>query len=216
MIGDQHVLAEDLLFQGGTRVLVDGPGEPQVPGFLAGQLPGDDAPDPGIAGYLGDLRFYFGAGPPGLAALKGGGQLPELPGGLGQRGAVEAGQYCRPLITFLYRLATNLGHRPNQRPSQAPETMCHQDRRVNSHRGQQPETHDHRKLGLAWAQRPFALVIRPVDDGDLTVAHPGAAVLTAGQDGGFYGRFRTVGSARPRYEDCNLLASAGGHLRPGI
>ena len=41
-------------------------------------------------GDLGNLRFHLGPGAAGLAAGQGGGQLVELPGGLGQRGAVEA------------------------------------------------------------------------------------------------------------------------------
>ena len=34
MVGDQHVLAEHVLFQGGAGVRVDAPGEPQVLGLL--------------------------------------------------------------------------------------------------------------------------------------------------------------------------------------
>ena len=59
-------------------------------GGIPGQLPGDDAADPLVVGDLGDLRFHPPPGPAGLAAGQGGGQLVELPGGLGQRGAVEA------------------------------------------------------------------------------------------------------------------------------
>src|SRR6266498_2259791 len=36
VVGDQHVLAEDLLFQGGARVLVDAPGQAEVFGVVAG------------------------------------------------------------------------------------------------------------------------------------------------------------------------------------
>ena len=89
MIGDEHVLAEQLLFEGGASVLVDGPGEAQVAGFFSVQLPGDDPPDPGLAGDRGDLGLDLVAGPAGLAAGEGGGQLAEFPAGLGQGGAVE-------------------------------------------------------------------------------------------------------------------------------
>ena len=40
--------------------------------------------------------------------------------------------------------------------------------------------------GPARAQRQFALVIGPVDDGDLAIAHLGPAVRTAGQDRRFH------------------------------
>ena len=50
MVGDQHVLAEQFLFQGGAGVWVDAPGEPQVLGLLAVQLPGDDPADPRACG----------------------------------------------------------------------------------------------------------------------------------------------------------------------
>src|SRR5271165_1203904 len=60
------------------------------PGGIAGELPGEDAADPGVMGDLGDLGLDLAAGPAGLAAGQGGGQLIQLPGGLGQRGAVEA------------------------------------------------------------------------------------------------------------------------------
>ncbi len=36
VVGDQHVLAEDLLFQGGARVLVDALGQAEVLGLVAG------------------------------------------------------------------------------------------------------------------------------------------------------------------------------------
>jgi len=55
VVGDQDVLAEDLLFQRGAGVRVDVPVQAQVPGLLAQQLPGDDAADPGLAGDGGDL-----------------------------------------------------------------------------------------------------------------------------------------------------------------
>ena len=50
VIGDQHVLAEDFLFQGGAGGGVGFPGEAQVFGLVAGQLPGDDPAYPGFAG----------------------------------------------------------------------------------------------------------------------------------------------------------------------
>ena len=88
--GDQHVLAEDLFLQRGAGVRVDLPGQPQVPGLLAGQFPGDDAAGPGLAVtcsiYCGDVLFPAA----GLAAGQGGGQLVQLLAGLGQGGAVEA------------------------------------------------------------------------------------------------------------------------------
>ena len=55
-----------------------------------GQLPGDDAADPGVMGDPGDLCLNLVPGRAGLAAGQGGGQLVQLPGGLGQRGAAEA------------------------------------------------------------------------------------------------------------------------------
>ena len=63
MIGDQHVLAEELFFQGGTGGLVDVPGQAQVAGLLAVQLPGHHPPHPGLADDRGDLGFRFFAGP---------------------------------------------------------------------------------------------------------------------------------------------------------
>jgi len=36
VVGDQHVLAEDLLFQGGVRAGVDAPGQAGVFGLVAG------------------------------------------------------------------------------------------------------------------------------------------------------------------------------------
>jgi hypothetical protein len=50
MIGDQDVLAEDLLFERGAGLLVDVPGKAQVLGLVAGQLAADDAADPGLGG----------------------------------------------------------------------------------------------------------------------------------------------------------------------
>src|SRR6266568_8418403 len=84
VVGDQHVFAEDFLFQGGARVVVDAPGQAEVFGFVAGQLPGDDPTHPRIMDDLADLGLDLGAGPAGAAAGQGGGQVVELPGGLGQ------------------------------------------------------------------------------------------------------------------------------------
>src|SRR5512135_3894383 len=91
VIGDQHVLAGDFLFQRGAGGRVGGPGQAQVLGLVAVELPGDDAADPG----LGRDRLDFGPDllprAAGLAAGQGGGELVELLPGLGQRGAVEPG-----------------------------------------------------------------------------------------------------------------------------
>jgi len=89
VIGDQHVLAEDFLFQRGAGGRVDGPGQAQVLWLVAVELPGDDAADPGLAGDRLDLRFDFCPGPAGLAAGQGGGQLVQFLAGLGEGGAVE-------------------------------------------------------------------------------------------------------------------------------
>ena len=89
VIGDQDVLAEDLLFQRGAGVRVDAPGQAQVLGLVAGQLPGDDPADPGLGGDRLDLGGDLVLAAAGLAAGQGGGQLVQLLAGLGQRGAVE-------------------------------------------------------------------------------------------------------------------------------
>src|SRR5258706_8588782 len=68
VIGDQDMLAEQVLFQGGAGAGVDAPGEPQVLGLAAVELPGDHAPHPGLAG---DRGFDLAAGPAGLAAGQG-------------------------------------------------------------------------------------------------------------------------------------------------
>ena len=60
-------------------------------GCVAGQLPGDDAADPGLAGDGLDLGLDLVPGAAGLAAGQGGGQLVEFLPGLGQGGAVEPG-----------------------------------------------------------------------------------------------------------------------------
>jgi hypothetical protein len=89
VIGDQHVLAEDLLFQGGAGGRVDAPGQAQVFGLVAGEVPGNHPPDPGFPGDRGDLGLRLLAGPAGLAAGEGGGQLIQFLAGSGQGGAVE-------------------------------------------------------------------------------------------------------------------------------
>src|ERR1035438_1198190 len=48
--GDEHVLAEDLLFQPGAGGGVLPPGQAQVFRLVTGQLPGDDAAGPGLGG----------------------------------------------------------------------------------------------------------------------------------------------------------------------
>jgi hypothetical protein len=55
VVGDQDVLAEDLLFQGGAGACVDAPGKPQVPGLFPGELPADHPAHPWFAGDRGDL-----------------------------------------------------------------------------------------------------------------------------------------------------------------
>jgi len=84
------VLAEELFFQGGAGGLVEAPREPQVFGLGAVQLPGDDPPDPGLLRDCGDLGLDLRPGAAGLAAGQGGGQVVQLPPGLGQGGAAEA------------------------------------------------------------------------------------------------------------------------------
>src|SRR5512142_482373 len=59
-------------------------------------------------------------------------------------------QYGFPLIPFLYRLATNLGHRPDRRDSQAPQprvTRENKPPRASRDLTQESEDHDHWKLG---------------------------------------------------------------------
>src|SRR6266568_4151893 len=90
VIGDQHVLAEDLLFEGGAGTGVYGPRQAQVFGLVTVQVPGDDSPDPGLAGDLLDLGLDLVFAAAGLAAGQGGGQFVEFLADLGQRGAVEA------------------------------------------------------------------------------------------------------------------------------
>src|SRR5258706_240887 len=89
--GDQDVLAEQFLFQGGAGCLVDGPGQAQAGGLVTVQLPGDDAPHPGLAGNCLDLGFDLAPGAAGLAACQGGGKFGQLAAGLVQGGAVEPG-----------------------------------------------------------------------------------------------------------------------------
>jgi len=89
VIGDQDVLAGDLLFERGTGLLVDVPGKAQVLWLVTVELPADDAPDPGLGGDgldLGDDLVFAAAD---LAAGQRGGQLVEFPASFGQRGAVE-------------------------------------------------------------------------------------------------------------------------------
>jgi hypothetical protein len=87
--GDQDVLAEEFFFQRGPGVRVDAPGQAQVLGLVAGQLPGDDAADPGLGSDRLDLGGDLVLAAAGLAAGQGGGQLIQLLACFGQRGAVE-------------------------------------------------------------------------------------------------------------------------------
>ena len=89
VIGDQHVLAEDLILQRGAGIGVDVPGQAQVLGLGPGQVPEDDAPHPRLGRDRGDLGFDLVPGAAGLAAGQGRGQLIQFLAGLGQRGAVE-------------------------------------------------------------------------------------------------------------------------------
>src|ERR1019366_5628794 len=66
--GDQHMLAEDFLFQGGTGFWVHGPGQAQIPGLVTIELPGDDTTGPGLVGDLLDLGFHLIPAAAGLAA----------------------------------------------------------------------------------------------------------------------------------------------------
>lgn len=67
-----------------------GAAKPQVAGLLAVKLPGGYPAYPGLAGDRGDLGLDLVPGPAGLA-VKGGGQLVQLPAGLGHGGAIEPG-----------------------------------------------------------------------------------------------------------------------------
>ncbi len=91
VVGDQHVLAEDLLLQGSAGARVDAPGELVVFGGVSGQLPGDNAACPGVVQDLADLGFHLRPAPPGLAAGEGRGQLVQHPACLRQGGAGEPG-----------------------------------------------------------------------------------------------------------------------------
>src|SRR5680860_623064 len=50
---------------------------------------------------------------------------------------------------LLVQTRHTLGHRPFRHHDQAPEPVCHKEKRVHPPRGQKPETHYPRKLGLA-------------------------------------------------------------------
>src|SRR5260221_899260 len=86
--GDQDVFAEQFLFQGGAGCLVDGPGQAQAGGLVTVQLPGDDAPHPGLAGNCLDLGFDLAPGAAGPGACQGGGKFLQLAAGPGQGGGV--------------------------------------------------------------------------------------------------------------------------------
>src|ERR1017187_4813773 len=86
VIGDEHVLAEELLFQGCAGIGVDAPGQAQVFRLLAGELPGDYPAEPGFPDDRGDLGLGLVPGPAGLAAAEGGGRLGPLPPRFGPGG----------------------------------------------------------------------------------------------------------------------------------
>src|SRR5512147_1588901 len=91
VVADQDVLAEQLVLQPGASIRVDGPGQAQLGGLVTGQVPPDDAPDPGVLGEGGDVLLDLDTGSAGAAASEGGGQVVQLAGGLGQGGALEPG-----------------------------------------------------------------------------------------------------------------------------
>ena len=105
MAGDQHVLAEELFFQGGAGGLVDAPGQAQVAGLLTGELPGHHPPHPGLPGHRLDLGFHFLARPAGLAA-------GEVPGIRRVRKQMHVGQpKAQQVREYLAGLAGSNGHR---------------------------------------------------------------------------------------------------------
>jgi hypothetical protein len=85
------VLAEQFSFQLGAGDRVEGPGQAQIGGLVAGQLPGEHPADPGVLGDGGDLVCDLVAGSAGAAAGQGGGQVVQGAGGLGQGGGLESG-----------------------------------------------------------------------------------------------------------------------------
>jgi len=89
--GDQDVLAEDLLFEGGAGVLVDVPGQAQVFRLFSGQVPADDAAHPRFCGDGGDLGLDFVPGAAGFAAGQGAGEIAEPRSGFREGGAGEPG-----------------------------------------------------------------------------------------------------------------------------
>ena len=66
--GNQDMLAEDLVFQRLAGVLVDPPGQPQIPGLVSGQFPADDTADPRLGGDGLDPGRDFVARAAGLSA----------------------------------------------------------------------------------------------------------------------------------------------------
>ena len=88
--GDEHVLAEDLLFEGGAGVRVGAPGQAEVFRLVPGQFPSDDAAYPRLGGDRGDLGFDF-VPEAGLPEGQRRGELAQLLRGLGEGGAVEPG-----------------------------------------------------------------------------------------------------------------------------
>src|SRR6266568_3235371 len=65
-------------------------------------------------------------------------------------------QYGRPLITFLYRLATFRSYAKKRAQSNSG-AQCHQGKRVSPGHSPESENHDHRKLGLEDAEDKAAL-----------------------------------------------------------
>jgi hypothetical protein len=89
VVGDQDPFAEDLVFQGGPGVFVDVPGQVQIGGGVAGQIPGQDPPDPGIFADPADLGGHGVFVAAGLAAGETLGERGQPGLGLGE-GLVQA------------------------------------------------------------------------------------------------------------------------------
>jgi len=91
VVGDQDVLAEQFFFQFCSGGGVDGPGQAQLGGLVAGQFPDEHAPDPGVLGDGSDVLFDLVAGSAGASAARVAPRSVQLAGGLGQGGALEPG-----------------------------------------------------------------------------------------------------------------------------
>src|SRR5262249_49423521 len=68
VVGDEHVLTEDLGFECGAGGGVHLPGQAVLGRGAAGQVPGDDPAYPGVGGDLLDGCFYLGTPAAGLAS----------------------------------------------------------------------------------------------------------------------------------------------------